>query len=181
VSSRPLSTLSTRNCTPATPTSSVALAVTVTMSLTSALACGAVIDTLGAVVSPPVELALKATSCSTQALLFWVAVATYEPATVTFRSMVMLPKAVDRVVKPAPGWVTLPREAPAPNSRSLALVVATVPVVIALAVPVAALVTSRGSALSIPEYSLIYSRPNELMAVAKVAVTVLAPPATFLA
>ena len=51
-SSTPVFTPSTRNCTPTTPTLSIALAVTFTMSLTCALAAGEVIAALGATVSP---------------------------------------------------------------------------------------------------------------------------------
>src|SRR4029077_15697985 len=68
VSSAPRGLLSTGNCTPATPASSVALAVMVTVPET--VPVGAVIDTVGAVVSPPpVVAALKVAICMTQAPL----------------------------------------------------------------------------------------------------------------
>src|SRR5437763_8532529 len=50
-STLPLTPLSSRNCTPATPTLSEALAVTVTVPFTGAPLVGAVMLTLGAVVS----------------------------------------------------------------------------------------------------------------------------------
>ncbi len=49
MSSTPVLTPSTKNCTPATPTLSAASAVTVTMSLTCALLAGEVIATVGGV------------------------------------------------------------------------------------------------------------------------------------
>ncbi len=97
--------------------------------------------------------ALKATICMTQALLFWVAVAAYEPVLVTFLSSVRLPKALERVVKPLPAPVTLLLDAPAPKIRSLALVVVAEPLLMARLVPVADLLTSSGLTLSIPAYS----------------------------
>src|SRR5881409_437623 len=51
VTSAPTLTPSSLNCTPTTPTLSVALAETVTVPATVALAAGAVIDTVGGVVS----------------------------------------------------------------------------------------------------------------------------------
>jgi hypothetical protein len=96
---------------------------------------------------------LKATSCITQALPFCVAVAAYEPVVVTLRSSVRLPDAADRVVHPEPALVTVLRDAPAPKSRSLALVVVTEPLLIALLVPMADVLTSSGLALSMPAYS----------------------------
>ena len=48
----PTSVPSTRNCTPATPTLSLALAMTFTMSDTCALLAGDVIATVGGVMSP---------------------------------------------------------------------------------------------------------------------------------
>ncbi len=66
MSSAPVAAPSMRNRTPATPTLSLAFAVTWTMSLTVALACGAVIETDGGFPSggAPVS-ALKATMCMT--------------------------------------------------------------------------------------------------------------------
>ena len=52
----------------------------------------------GGLVSGAPGSARSATSCITQALLSWVAVAVYEPAVVTLRSSVRLPKAFERVV-----------------------------------------------------------------------------------
>ena len=75
VSSVPRFAPSRRNCTPATPTLSEALAVTVVVAETVAPAAGAVTDTVGGVVSPVPPSALKATSCMTQAVPFWVPVA----------------------------------------------------------------------------------------------------------
>ena len=49
MSSAPTATLSTKNCTPATPDSSFAFAVTLTMSVTCALAAGELIVTVGGV------------------------------------------------------------------------------------------------------------------------------------
>src|SRR6185295_15591613 len=68
----PVSTPSTRNWTRATPTSSVASAVTLTMPFTDAPLVGEVIDTLGSVLSVDPVSALKATRCDTQPLPFWV-------------------------------------------------------------------------------------------------------------
>src|SRR5579862_8493922 len=51
VSSLPRLALFSSNCTPATPTLSAALALTVTVPLTEAPLAGAVMDTVGAVVS----------------------------------------------------------------------------------------------------------------------------------
>ena len=51
MSSAPRFAPSSLNCTPATPTSSAALAVTATLAETVAPAVGAVIDTVGGVVS----------------------------------------------------------------------------------------------------------------------------------
>ncbi len=56
------------------------------------------VGTLGGVVSGVPGSARNATSCITQPLLSWVAVAVYEPVVVTARSWVRLPKAVERVV-----------------------------------------------------------------------------------
>ena len=109
------------------------------------------VGTDGGVVSEPA--ALNATTCMTQPLLFCVAVAAYEPRAVTVLSSVRLPKAVERVVKPVPAWVTSLFDAPAPKMRSLGVVVVAVPLLIALVVPTAAAVTSNGLTLSIPEYS----------------------------
>ena len=53
----------------------------------------------------------------------------------------------------SPPAVTVDEDAPALNSRSLARVVATVPLFIAALVPVATLCASSGSTLSTPEYS----------------------------
>ena len=62
--------LSTRNCTPATPTLSVAVAVRVTVPETVALGAGAVMVAVGGVVSPPpAAAALKVATCMTQAPL----------------------------------------------------------------------------------------------------------------
>jgi hypothetical protein len=66
---------------------------------------------------------------------------------------VRFPKAVLRVVYPAPPAVIEALDAPAVKSRSAALVVVTEPLFIVLPVPFADLVTSTGSTLSIPEYS----------------------------
>src|SRR5262245_44407403 len=59
VSSAPTLTPSTRNCTPTTPTASLALAVTVTVPLTDAPEAGEVIDTVGAVVSTLFTVTLR--------------------------------------------------------------------------------------------------------------------------
>jgi hypothetical protein len=66
VSSAPVAVPSTRNWTPATATLSLASAVTLTMPLTCAVLAGAVIETVGGVVSEEPPAALKATSCITQ-------------------------------------------------------------------------------------------------------------------
>ena len=67
---RPRGLLSTRNCTPATPTLSVALAVRVTVPETVALGAGAVMAAVGGVVSPlAAAAALKVATCMTQAPL----------------------------------------------------------------------------------------------------------------
>ena len=76
MSSGPALAPSTKNSTLATPTLSLASAVTWTMSLTLAPLLGEVIATVGGVASaggPPA--ALKAAMCITQAEAFWVAVA----------------------------------------------------------------------------------------------------------
>ncbi len=77
MSSAPRLAPSSRNWTPATPTLSAAVAVTVVVAETVAPAVGAVTETVGGVASPvPVPgSALKATSCMTQAAPLWVAVA----------------------------------------------------------------------------------------------------------
>ena len=81
----------------------------------------------------------------------------------------------------APGWLTLLIGRAGTEDQISGLVVVAVPLLMALVVPTADFVTSSGSILSIPEYSWMYRIPNELIAVPKVAVTVLAPAATFLA
>jgi hypothetical protein len=75
VSSAPSGWPSRRNCTPATPTSSVAVAVTLTLPDTTAPAGGAVTVALGGDVSGGPVAVLKATMCMTQRLPFCVAVA----------------------------------------------------------------------------------------------------------
>jgi hypothetical protein len=47
------------------------------------------------------------------------------------------------------------------------------------AVPTADALTSTGDAVASPEYSCSYTMPKEVIAVAKVALTVLVPPAMF--
>ena len=86
---------------------------------------------------------------------------------------------MERVVKPAPAWVTVFDDDPAPKIRSLALVVVTDPLFMALEDPAAELLTSNGASLSMPEYSWIYMIPQEVMALLNVAVTVFAPPLMF--
>src|SRR5216117_2877129 len=86
VSSAPRLAPSSRNCTPATPTLSDALAVTATVPDTVAPEAGAVRVTLGGVVSAAPASALNATICITQAFEFCVAVALYEPVTDTLLS-----------------------------------------------------------------------------------------------
>ncbi len=74
MSTAPVRRPSTRNETDATPVSSLASAVTGTISLTVSLASGEVTETVGGVVSArPADL--KATACMTQADPSWVAVA----------------------------------------------------------------------------------------------------------
>jgi hypothetical protein len=46
-------------------------------------------------------------------------------------------------------------------------------------VPTADALTSTGDAVATPEYSCTYTMPNEVSAVANVALTVFAPPAMF--
>src|SRR5262245_59824166 len=153
VSSAPVACPSTKNLTLATPALSLAFAATATMSLTVALLLGAVIDTVGGVVSPVPEAALNATMCMTQAEPLCVAVALYDPVLVTVLSSVRLPKSESRVVNPEPAAVTWNDDAPAPKIRSLALAVVAEPLLIALPVPTAAAETSSGLIGSIPEYS----------------------------
>ena len=90
-----------------------------------------------------------------------------------------LPKPVRRVVKPVPGAVTVLADAPAAKRRSLAEVVLTAPLLMDADVPVAVALTSTGDAVARPEYSCRYTMPNEVIAVAKVALTVFDPPAMF--
>ena len=69
VSSAANGLLSTRNCTPATPTLSEAVAVRVTVPETVALGAGAVMVAVGGVVSPlGAPAALKVATCMTQAV-----------------------------------------------------------------------------------------------------------------
>ena len=66
--------------------------------------------------------------------------------------------------------------------RSFAFVVVAGPLLIAAVMPVLTWLTSNGFTLSMPEYSWMYmSAPQAVMAVAKVARTVFAPPAMFFA
>src|SRR5690242_19569430 len=74
VSAAPRALPSSKNCTLATATSSVAFAVTVTVPKTVAPPAGAVIETVGGVVSPVVDAERHATSCMTHALPFCCAV-----------------------------------------------------------------------------------------------------------
>ena len=55
------------------------------------------------------------------------------------------------------------------------------PLLMAFAVPMLAALASSGVVRSSPEYSWMKSLPNDVIDVPKVAVTVLAPPAMFLA
>src|SRR5215211_4149628 len=153
VSSGPFAVPSTKNWTPVTPTLSAASAETATMSLTPALFAGAVMATVGGVVSPGAESALKASMCITQEAPPCVAVALLAPAVLTNLSSVRLPKLVRRVVNPAPAALTVPVDAPAPKIRSDAFVVVAVPLLMALVEPTAAAETSSGADLSSPEYS----------------------------
>ena len=179
VSSAPRGAPSSRNCTPATPTLSLALAETATFPETMVPGAGAVRDALGGEVS--LGSALKATMCITHRLPFWVAVALCGPAEVTFLSSVRVPLAFKRLVKPVPAAVTLLLEEPAPKIRSSALVVVDEPLFIALVVPMLTALASSGAVRLSPEYSWMKSFPNDVMEVPNVAVTVLAPPAIFLA
>src|SRR5262249_29217697 len=115
------------------------------------------------------------------ALEFCVAVAAYGPVEVTARSSAIFPNVIARGVKPGPAAVTAPVDAPEPYRRSLGNVVVTAPLVMAEPVPVRDALTSTGLTLSIPEYSLMYTVPNEVIGVEYVTVTVFAPPAMFLA
>ena len=70
---------------------------------------------------------------------------------------------------------------PAPKIRSSALVVVAEPLLMAFVVPMLTALASSGAVRSSPEYSWMNSFPNEVMEDSNLAVTVLAPPAMFLA
>src|SRR5690348_4728332 len=112
-----------------------------------------------------------------QVMPSWLAVPAWGPLVVTTRSSVRLPKAWSRVVKPVP-WVTVTSDAPAAKRRSWAWVVFTAPLLMDGDVPAADALTSTGDFLARPEYSCRYRRPNELIAVPKLALTVFGPPRT---
>ena len=80
-----------------------------------------------------------------------------------------------------PPAVTSTEEPPELNNSSFACVVVTLPLFIPRLVPVATVCVSSGLDLSTPEYSWTYTSAQPLIAVANAAVTVFAPPATFLA
>ena len=61
----------------------------------------------------------------------------------------------------------------------MAWVVVTAPLLIAAGVPAADAVTSTGFTVARPEYSCMYTMPNEVIAVPKVAFTVFDPPMMF--
>ncbi len=107
--------------------------------------------------------------------------APYLPGAAATISSVMLPAKLLRSVKPVPAPVTTLSDTPAPKSKSFVAVVGADPLFSDPELPAAAAVTSRGFVWLSPLYSWMYSRPNRVMALANVAVTVSAPPTTLLA
>ena len=160
---------------------SAAFTATVTVPVRVTPAAGEAIDTVGGVVSAggggPALAALNAAICMTHApALPSVAVATYEPVTVTKRSSAMSPFGfvMNRDAKPVPAAIVQEATSFPATRRSRAFVVVNVGVLLLLLEPVPPTATSSGEVVSMPLYSRM--RASAFCAAAvNVTVTMLPP------
>ena len=132
---------------------SVGVEVAVGVGLVEGVVVGSVVRVGVAVDGCCAEAERSASNWLAHALPVWLPVAAYSPALETYWSAVKLPRSVNRTVYPPGGAATTCSETAALKSKSVALVVVNVPLLMFGELPVLATLPSTGWVGSIPAYS----------------------------